>query len=113
MCLGPALVLGAQHAAGLVAEGDERGQAAAHQGAIGLQGRRAVGHWHGLSLLDLHEGLALCDKETALREVGLQGRQRGWGTIRVCWRGGVRRGHACGQLLDGGGELGGEVPLGA
>ena len=55
---GPALVLGAQDTAGVVAEGDERGQAAAQQRAIGLQGRRAMRHWHGLSLLDLHEGLA-------------------------------------------------------
>ena len=77
--LGPALVLGLQDTAGVVAQGDEGGQAAAQQGAIGLQGGGAVGDRHGLPLLDLHEGLRRCDKETAFRQVGLQRWQRGRG----------------------------------
>ena len=36
--LGPALVLGLQDTAGVVAQGDEGGQAAAQQRAVGLQG---------------------------------------------------------------------------
>jgi len=75
--LGPALVLGAQHAAGVIAQGDEGGQAAAQQGTIRLQGGGAVGDRHGLPLLDLHEGLRRCDKEAAFGQVGLQGWQRG------------------------------------
>ena len=65
--LGPALVLGLQDAAGVVAEGDEGGQAAAQQRAVGLQGRAAVGDRHGLALLDLHEGLVARRRRSCLR----------------------------------------------
>ena len=55
--LRPALVLGLEDTAGVVAQGDEGGQTAAQQGAIGTGGRGAMGDRHGGALLDLHEAL--------------------------------------------------------
>src|SRR5439155_2740902 len=94
--------------AGVVAKRDQSRQTAAKEGAIRLQSRGTVGDWHGGALLDLHEGLPSCDKETAFREVGCQGWQRKWGRSRIRRRTRGRRIHARGKPLDGGSELGGE-----
>ena len=68
-----------------------------------------MGDRHGGALLDLHEGLVVCDKKAAFGEVGLQGWQRGWRRGWMRRRAGVRRIHPLGQALDGGGELRGEI----
>jgi hypothetical protein len=68
-----------------------------------------VGDRHGGALLDLHEGLALRDKETAFGEVGRQRWQWSRGSGQGRRRAGAGHIHALGQALEGSGELGGEV----
>ena len=67
-----------------------------------------MGDRHGGALLDLHEGLGVVTKKLPSVRWGASGGS-GVGERPGCAGAGVGRIHPLGQVLDGGGELGGEV----
>jgi hypothetical protein len=65
----PIFVLGQQNASGLVAYLDQGSQAPAHHGAVRGQGPVAVGDGNAMAVLDLPDGLVVCDEETAFGDM--------------------------------------------
>ena len=74
--LGPAFVLGLQHAAGAVTQAQQSGKAFADQRAVRLQRRAAIDDRDGLAVFDLMDDLVLGDEETSLADVALLRRWR-------------------------------------
>ena len=96
--LGPALVLGLEDAAGVVAQLDQRADLAGLRRAVGLEQDAAIGDGLGVAVLDLADDLVVADEEAAFGDVAE--RRRGHeGGFRV----GSRRHSVVDMGQDGGG----------